>query len=120
MILRLVREGLGRLIVLVDFITRPKPLQRSDEDQQKVDDQTKALSLYQFYACPFCVKVRRVIHQLNLSIEYRDAQHHPDHRQTLLEEGGRIKVPCLRIQEGNTAKWLYESRDIIDYIRDRF
>lgn len=41
-------------------------------------------------------------------------------RQTLLEQGGKIKVPCLRIEEGGKTTWMYESKVIIDYLNNRF
>ena len=74
MLLKLLREGLGRLIVFINFITRPKAIQRSEIEQKEAEQQASKLSLYQFYACPFCVKTRRVIHQLNIPIETRNAQ----------------------------------------------
>ena len=120
MIVKVLREGLGRLIVLGDFLSRPKPIQRSAQAQQAVDDAAKNLSLYQFYACPFCVKTRRAIHRLNVPIEMRSAQTGSEHRQTLLTEGGEIKVPCLRIDEGGETQWMYESSDIIAYLQNRF
>lgn len=113
------REGLGRVIVFGSFITRPKAKQRTAEAQAKVNDEAKALALYQFYACPFCVKTRREIHKLNLPIELRDASTGA-HREELEREGGRVKVPCLRIEEAGVARWLYESNDIIAYLNHRF
>lgn len=120
MIVKAMRQGLGHLIILGDFLTRPKPLARSIEDQQAVDLATKNLSLYQFNACPFCVKTRRAMHRLNVSLELRDALKNPEHRQTLLNEGGKIKVPCLRIDEGGETQWIYESTDVIAYLENRF
>ena len=120
MFLKLVRQGLGRLIVFIDFITRPKKKVRAGEEQSKVDEESKQLALYQFYACPFCVKVRRVIHQLNLSIECRDVKSNPAFRKELLEQGGKIKVPCLRIEQNGSVKWLYESKAIVQYLKERF
>lgn len=119
MLLKLLREGLGRLIVFINWLTRPSPIQRSSEKQEHVEIAAKSLSLYQFYACPFCVKTRRVIHRLNLPIAYHDAQLNP-HRKELEQEGGKIKVPCLRIEENNSVRWLYESNDIIKYLDTRF
>lgn len=120
MIVKAVREGLGRIIVLVDFLTRPKKLQRGAPAQAQVDTALASMSLYQFYACPFCVRTRRALHRLNLPIELRDAQHDQQHRQDLLEQGGAIKVPCLRIDEGSQSRWLYESPAIIAYLEERF
>lgn len=120
MLLKAVREGLGRLIILGDLVSRPKPLQRTAEDQTRVEEEIKQLSLYQFHACPFCVKTRRVMHRLNLPIELRDAQKNPQHRSDLETQGGAIKVPCLRIDAGEETTWMYESSEIIAYLEQRF
>ena len=68
MIFKLVRWPLGQLILLVDFLTAPRPLQRSPQAQAQVDAQTGGLALYQFRACPFCVKTRRKLHTLGLDM----------------------------------------------------
>lgn len=120
MLLKALREGLGRLIVFINFVTRPRPMQRSEEAQARVNEEASSLTLYQFYACPFCVRTRRAIHRLNLPIETRDAQNDPVDRQALKEGGGEIKVPCLRIEEAGETRWMYESMDIIAYLEDRF
>lgn len=93
---------------------------RSEDKQLAAQQEADNLSLYQFYACPFCVKTRRTVHALNINIEYRDAKNNEIHRAELLEKGGEIKVPCLRIEEGGTSRWLYESSDIINYLNTRF
>lgn len=113
------REGLGRVIVFGNFVTQPRPKQRTSDAQAKVTEETRNLSLYQFYACPFCVKTRRTIHQLNLPIELRDAKSGV-FREELEREGGKVKVPCLRIQEAGSERWLYESNAIIAYLTQRF
>ena len=120
LVLKLVRNALGQLIIFIDFITRPQRMTRSEHLQGEVDLQSRDLSLYQFHACPFCVKVRRSMIRLNLNIELRDGKNNAQYRQELLEEGGRIKVPCLRIQEGEQVTWLYESKAIITYLDQRF
>ncbi len=120
MILTIIREGLGRIVILADRLTRPAPMQRDPADQQRVEAEIRHLSLYQFHACPFCIKTRRAMHRLNLPIELRDAQNDPVVRAQLLAEGGAIKVPCLRIQEPGSDRWLYESTEIIAYLDERF
>ena len=120
MIVTAIREGLGRIIVLGDMLTRPKKIERTPEAQAKIDEQVKGLSLYQFYACPFCIKTRRAIRRLNLPIETRDAQKPGQHRDDLEMLGGAIKTPCLRIEQDEENRWLYESDDIIAYLERRF
>ncbi len=113
------REGLGRLIVLIDWVFSPEKLKRTEVEQAKVNKQVDSLKLYQFYACPFCIKTRRTIKRLNLPMETRNAQE-GQFRSELLAGGGEIKVPCLRIKEGDETTWMYESSDIMAYLDKRF
>ncbi|MEK6749268.1 MAG: glutathione S-transferase N-terminal domain-containing protein [Pseudomonadota bacterium] len=116
-----VRLVSGPVVMLWELVTTPKGIVRGSDVQQKIDLQTSKLALYQFQTCPFCVKVRREIHGLSLNIELRDAQKNPTHRAALLQGGGKVKVPCLKIVEDNgDTRWLYESADIIQYFRKRF
>ena len=118
--LRLLREGSGRILIFIDWLFRPSRVKRSVEDQSKVDQETKLLKLYQFYACPFCIKTRRSIKRLNLKVETRNAQAEGEFRKELELNGGKIKVPCLKIEGAGEASWLYESNDIIKYLDERF
>lgn len=121
MIWNLVRWPLGQLILLIDFLTSPRPPERAAEEQERIDAQTRGMALYQFKACPFCVKTRRAMKRLGLNIELRDARGDMQWRQQLLAEGGRLQVPCLYIPESSgDAQWLYESDDIIAYLEARF
>ena len=115
------RLALGPFMLLWEVISTPKGIVRPAELQQQIDMQCRGLALYQFKTCPFCIKVRRAMRGLSLNIELRDAQHDPQHREALLQGGGQIKTPCLRItdEQGN-SQWLYESDDIIHYLRQRF
>lgn len=119
-ILKIVREGLGRIIVFFNFLTKPKQIIRSDVEQKLADKEAESLSLYQYYACPFCIRTRRAIHRLNINIKLCDAQNDPQSRQELLAEGGKIQVPCLRIEENGEIIWMYESDNIIGYLNYRF
>ena len=120
MLLKLTRNALGQIVIFFDFITRPKPIQRATETQNEIDLITRNMALYQFRACPFCVKTRRAIHRLNLNIETRDTINNAQHRADLEKFGGVIKVPCLKIEEGGNTQWMYESSDIIAYLENRF
>ena len=118
-IIKGVREGLGRLIILIDFIFSPKKQQRTESDQEKINEEVKSIKLYQFYACPFCIKTRRTIKRLNLPIETRNAQS-GQYKAELLAGGGEVKVPCLKIESDEGVQWMYESTDIIQYLEKRF
>ena len=119
-IVKALRIGLGQLIIFIDFITRPGKKQRPAEAQAQVDQAARSLTLYQFHACPFCVKTRRTLRRLNVPVALRDAKNNEQDRQTLLEQGGRIKVPCLRVEENGETTWMYESKVIIEYLDKRF
>lgn len=120
MLVKILREGLGRIFVFFDWITRPKPLKRDSQAQSQVESQLQSLSLYQFYACPFCIKVRRHMHKLALPLTLKDAQKDQQARSELEQGGGRIKVPCLHIIDADGERWLYESSDINQYLTERF
>jgi glutaredoxin len=79
------------------------------------------LILYQYQACPFCVKVRRTMKRQGLKIEIRAMKRNDAAREELLAGGGDLKVPCLRIREGERGdQWMYESSEIINYLEARF
>jgi glutaredoxin len=115
----IIRWILGRIILLLNFIFTPKKLKRENQEQVKVDAQTQNMQLYQYQACPFCVKVRREIRRQGLNINTVDAKQ-ADHKEVLENQGGKIKVPCLRIEENNKVVWLYESSAIIEHLNTRF
>ena len=118
---RTLRLVLGPILLLKEKLTAPKGLVRTPEAQQDVDRQCRSLALYQFKTCPFCIKVRQEMRRLALDIELRDAQHDDGHREALQQGGGKGVVPCLHIREENGAsRWMYESADIIAYLRGRF
>jgi glutaredoxin len=120
MLMKALRVGLGQLIVLGDAVSRPRPRRRSAQGQAAVVKDAARLSLYQFQACPFCVKTRRALHRLNVPMTLHDAKNDPDARDRLLAGGGKVKVPCLHIQEKDHSRWLYDSNAIIAYLEQRF
>lgn len=116
-----IRWILARIILLVDFIFHPRGVKRAPDEQAKLDQQTAKFSLYQYAACPFCVKVRWAMQRNSLNIETKDAKRNPQYAQELASGGGQLKVPCLKIeQDDGTSKWLYESSDIISFLSDKF
>jgi glutaredoxin len=115
---RSVRLILTPFMLLTEVLTTPKGVTRPADVQQQLDQTTAQLALYQFRACPFCLKVRREIKRLSLNIELRDAQHDKQHRAELIQHGGKVQVPCLRIKQAQgDDTWLYESDAVIKYLR---
>lgn len=118
---RTVRLVLTPVMLFAEKLGAPQAIARDPERQADIDRECEALALYQFRACPFCIKVRKEIARLGLTIETRDAQLDPGHRQALEEGGGRVKVPCLRIaHDDGRVEWLYESDAINAYLHQRF
>jgi glutaredoxin len=117
----IVRWLVGRIILLLNFIFTPRGVKRSSDAQAKVDQHAVKLKLYQFAACPFCVKVRRQMKRLSLNVELRDAKSEGQHKTDLTNLGGKHKVPCLRIENANgDIQWLYESSEINLYLTQQF
>ncbi len=116
-----IRWVLGQIIIFIDWLTRPKPVQRTEEAQKEVDTQTDNIVLYQFNQCPFCVKTRRQIHRLALNIEKRDARNDERWNQELINDGGKYQVPCLKITDTDgSIEWMYESTVINQFLNEKF
>ena len=96
-------------------------MSRDTKSQALIDARTANLTMYQFEACPFCVKVRRAMRKQALKIELRDARKEPVYKQELISGGGRYKVPCLKIKsDAGEITWLYESAEILSYLKTEF
>jgi glutaredoxin len=118
---RTLRIVLGPVMLLKERLTQPTGVVREPAAQARVDQQCQSLALYQFSTCPFCIKVRQEMRRLSLPIEKRDAQHHTDNRNELMQGSGATKVPCLKITETNgQIRWLQDSDAIVAYLHKRF
>ena len=74
--------------------------------------------LYYFAICPYCIKVRLALWLMGIALPLREILLHPDNKAELIAGGGKQQVPCLRIeQEKGVVQWLYESGDIIRYMK---
>ncbi len=99
----------------------PAVVDRSPEEQARVDRETDNLALYYYETCAFCIRVLRTIERLRLKIEQRNIRRVPAYREQLLQGGGDATVPCLLIQQEDGAlQWLYGSDAIMNYLEDRF
>ena len=95
---------------------------RSAAEQSAVDTQTASMALYHYDGCYFSAKVKKAITVLKLKIELRDILANTRHGEILLKHGGKTTVPCLYLEETTERPdtWMYESDDIIRYLRERF
>ena len=94
-------------------------LDRDAPEQRRVDAETTSMALYHYETCMFCARVRSVIERLELHIELRNIHIDREHLRDLVNGGGRMTVPCLRI-DGDAVTWMYESADIIRFLVARF
>lgn len=79
--------------------------------------QQKTLALYYYDSCPYCAKTKKAISRLGLKITMKNIQQNKQDRIELLQQGGKMQVPCLRIDNSKgKTQWLYESDDIIAYL----
>lgn len=79
------------------------------------------LSLYEYSSCPYCARVRNFLAELDETVESRDVTSERTHLLELLRATGSQTVPCLRIENPQgEVRWIHESADIIDYLRDHF
>ena len=118
---RTLRAVLGPFLLLGNWLTRPKGIVRPAAEQQAVDARTRMLALYHFPTCPFCLKTRRVIRRLSLTIELRNARSDEAHRAALIAGGGTPLVPCLLITDADGLQtWLYESDAINAWLNREF
>ncbi len=76
------------------------------------------LNLYYFDTCPFCRKVLDYIDEADLRSEivFKNTGNDPANREELISIGGKSMVPCLVID----GKALYESLDIIEFLKSNF
>ena len=78
---------------------------------------------YTLYHFPSCSVLRAwcgdFLDDAGIDIELRNIHADPQALYDLRNGGGSTTVPCLRIQRGTDVQWLYESQDIIEYLRSK-
>ena len=102
----LIRWFVGRVILLINFLFSPRSPQHSSELNAKLNDALLGMLLYQYPACPFCVKVRRAMKRSGIQLPLIDAKRDPVARQTLEQEasdGTMPKIETLGVLNGCTV-----------------
>lgn len=74
--------------------------------------------LYNFEASPYCRKVREVLVELDLHHHVKNVGKRSQRRPELIARGGKMQVPYLI--DPNTGVELYESNDIVAYLRKTY
>ncbi len=116
--MKIIRAILGAIILFFDAFFTPKSIvNRSAEEQARLDEKTKSWTLYELQTCPFCVKVRRHLKRLMIEIPKKDVNKDPRAHEELMTSGKIDQVPCLHYQDAaGNSKWMYESSDINDFL----
>ena len=78
----------------------------------------RPLELYEFESCPYCKKVREVFSELDLEYVSRPCGRGSNNRDDVVRRGGQAMFPYM--VDPNTGSELYESEDIITYLRDTY
>ena len=77
-----------------------------------------ALTLYHFDSCPYCLRVRRALADLEVEVELKNVHTDPSAQEELFRAIGRGTVPVLRIHDED--RWLPESGDIVTFLYANF
>ncbi len=79
----------------------------------------KLLELYDIENCPYCRLVREALTELDLDARILPCPRGGERfRPEAVNLGGKAQFPLLH--DPNTDTWLYESADIIDYLRQTY
>lgn len=90
----------------------------------------KNLTLYYSPHCPYCHRVLNAMVELGLSVNIRagtagditlkDTFADQNAQKTLRQGSGRTTVPCLLIEGDGKQHWMFESLDIIAFLKTVF
>lgn len=102
------------------FFTR-KSIRDSKPLRSIKSDSIANLALYYFPSCPYCRMVLKQINRQSLGIELRDIHHDITFKKELIACGGKKTVPCLKIDKvDGSCYWLYESMDILAFLKETY
>lgn len=89
-----------------------------DRTKGRAEQPVQLLELWQFEASPYCRKVREVLATLDLNYRVHNVAKRGAKRPGLRALGGRMMVPYL--VDPNTGTAMYESDDIVAYLRETY
>jgi glutaredoxin 3 len=72
------------------------------------------MKLYVGTNCRFCKKVEDFLQENNIEIETVNINENREEMMNLVKNGGKRQVPCLE----HDGVFLYESNDIIEYLKN--
>jgi hypothetical protein len=105
---------------LLDCLSKPQPIERSEQEVRRLAKEASCIALYDYKGCSASRLPRREIRRLNVEIECRDFSKSSIHQDKLLAEYGKLKSPCLRIEEKGEVRWLDEPDAIVHFLHERF
>lgn len=109
---------LGQLFKKIFY---PKPIPRLEEELKLLEVELTNHQLNVRFGCPFCIKVQKEVHRLNLPLKIVDTDRDPKQKAEQIKGGGKAQVPCLKIEKsGGVTKWMFESADINRYLAQKF
>ena len=76
------------------------------------------LTLYYKESCPFSPRVMQIAENLGVELDLKDIESDAAIAAELISKGGKPQVPFLVDTDKDVA--MYETNDIIDYIRDNY
>ena len=110
----------GKVMPVYENVFGSKGPGLSEDEIKRRNESVRGLTLYQFQLSPFCKRVRNCTAQLGVTLESRDILADQKIDDELIAGGGKDIVPCLKIEEpGAPVRWLYESLDIVSYLKNR-
>lgn len=115
-----IRKAVDSILNLLDSLCPPQPISRSEEESRKLAKATSGIALYDYKGCVASRRTRREIRRLNIDIERRDIGKCSIHQDKLLAEYGKLKAPCLRIEEKGEVQWIDKPEKILFFLHERF
>jgi len=81
-------------------------------------DAAQPLELWSFESSPYCRRVREVLCELELAYVLHNVGKGSPKRTEFRERAGKVQVPYL--EDPNTGAHMFESRDIVRYLRTTY